>query len=113
MFCSYGDDNRRVDDGLGESCLKAFLAITVLSMSLYLPGAAFGLSCARPNLDETAIGRVIDLRIVEGEVVVAGVGTITVCCGGGSAGRMRSGPSPRGSSARIIMVCAGEASKRG
>ncbi len=35
--------------------MKGSWAIVVLALGLLLPGAAFGLSCARPSLDETAI----------------------------------------------------------
>jgi len=43
------------NDDLGEACLKGSWAIVVAALGLVLPGAAVGLSCARPSLDETAI----------------------------------------------------------
>ena len=39
--------------------MKRSLAIVVAALGLFLPGAAFGLSCARPSLDETAIDAAI------------------------------------------------------
>ena len=39
--------------------MKGSLAIFVAALGLFLPGAAFGLSCARPSLDETAIDAAI------------------------------------------------------
>ncbi len=39
--------------------MKTSLAIVVAALSLISPGAAFGLSCARPSLDETAIDAAI------------------------------------------------------
>ena len=39
--------------------MKESLAIVVAALGLLLPGAAFGLSCARPSLDETAIDAAI------------------------------------------------------
>ncbi len=39
--------------------MKGSWAIVVAALGLFLPGAAFGLSCARPSLDETAIDAAI------------------------------------------------------
>ncbi len=39
--------------------MKRYLAIAVVALGLFSPGAAFGLSCARPPLDETAIDAAI------------------------------------------------------
>ena len=39
--------------------MKGSLAIVVAALGLFLPGAAFGLSCARPILDEPAIDAAI------------------------------------------------------
>ena len=39
--------------------MKGSLAIVVAALGLLLPGAAFGLSCARPSLDKTAIDAAI------------------------------------------------------
>ncbi len=39
--------------------MKGSLAIVVAALGLFLPGAAFGLSCARPSLDETAVNAAI------------------------------------------------------
>jgi hypothetical protein len=44
--------------------LKGSWAIVVAALSLFLPGPAFGLSCARPSLDETTINSAI--MIIEG-----------------------------------------------
>ncbi len=39
--------------------MKGSWAIVVAALGLFLPGAAFGLSCARPSLDEAAIDAAI------------------------------------------------------
>ena len=39
--------------------MKGAWAILVAALGLFLPGAAFGLSCARPSLDETAIAAAV------------------------------------------------------
>lgn len=46
---------------MGQIGMKGYWAILVVALGLLLPGAAFGLSCAAPRLDETAVGAAITI----------------------------------------------------